>query len=68
MRIARGGRTRTLKNLLQEAGVAPWLRTRLPLLYCGEALVWAPFAGIAAEFQAAPGERAWRFSWQPARG
>jgi tRNA(Ile)-lysidine synthase len=68
VRIARGGRTRTLKNLLQEAGVAPWLRTRLPLLYCGEELVWAPFAGIAADFQAARGERAWRFSWQPPRG
>jgi tRNA(Ile)-lysidine synthase len=65
IRLAHAGRTRTLKNLLQEAGVAPWLRTRLPLLYCGEELVWAPFVGVAAHFQAAPGERAWRFSWQP---
>jgi tRNA(Ile)-lysidine synthase len=64
IRLTHTGRTRTLKNLLQEAGVAPWLRTRLPLLYCGEALVWVPFVGVAADFQAAPGERAWQFSWQ----
>ncbi|MDD2777169.1 MAG: tRNA lysidine(34) synthetase TilS [Gallionella sp.] len=31
--------TRTVKNLLQEHGVPPWLRERLPLVYCGERLV-----------------------------
>ena len=33
---------RTLKNLFQEAGVPPWERERLPLLYCGTQLVWVP--------------------------
>ncbi|MDD4965253.1 MAG: tRNA lysidine(34) synthetase TilS [Gallionella sp.] len=31
--------TRTVKNLLQEHGVPPWLRERLPLVYYGERLV-----------------------------
>jgi tRNA(Ile)-lysidine synthase len=44
---------RTLKNLFQEAGIAPWRRERLPLLYCGQDLVWVPGLGIAASYQAA---------------
>jgi tRNA(Ile)-lysidine synthase len=64
IRVARTGATRTLKNLLQEAGVAPWVRARMPLVYCGERFAWAPFIGVAADFQAAAGERAWRFCWR----
>jgi tRNA(Ile)-lysidine synthase len=56
--------TRTLKNLLQEAGVPPWQRAALPLLFCGEQLVWAAGVGVAAQFQAEPGEPAWQFRWQ----
>jgi tRNA(Ile)-lysidine synthase len=48
---------RTLKNLFQEAGVPPWRRERLPLLYCGEELVWVPELGVAAGWQAARGAR-----------
>jgi len=43
---------RTLKNLFQEAGVPPWQRDRLPLLFCGNDLVWAPGLGIDAHYQA----------------
>ena len=32
-------RTRSLKNLLQEARMPPWERERLPLIYCGDTLV-----------------------------
>jgi len=42
---------RTLKNLFQEAGVPPWQRDRLPLLFCGDDLVWAPGLGIDARYQ-----------------
>ena len=38
---------RSLKNLLQEYAIPPWQRDRLPLLYCGETLVWV--AGIGAD-------------------
>jgi len=46
---------RTLKNLFQEAGIPPWERERLPLLFSGEDLVWVPGLGIDARFQAPPG-------------
>jgi len=46
---------RTLKNLFQEAGVPPWQRERLPLLFSGDDLVWVPGLGIDARFQAARG-------------
>ena len=65
IRVARTGATRTLKNLLQEAAVAPWVRARMPLVYCGERFAWAPFVGVAAEFRAMAGERAWQFCWRP---
>ena len=49
---------RTLKNLFQEAGVPPWERERLPLLFRGKDLVWVPGLGVDARYQAgdnAPG-------------
>jgi tRNA(Ile)-lysidine synthase len=46
---------RTLKNLFQEAGIAPWRRERLPLLYCDDQLVWVPGLGVAAGWRAARG-------------
>jgi tRNA(Ile)-lysidine synthase len=49
---------RTLKNLFQEAGVPPWERDRVPLLVCGDDLVWVPGLGVDARYQArknAPG-------------
>lgn len=44
-RLLTGGHHRSLKHLLQEAGLAPWLRDRLPLLYDAEGLAAVP--GIA---------------------
>ena len=43
---------RTLKNLFQEAGVPSWQRKKLPFLYCGEELVWAPGLGVDARYAA----------------
>lgn len=56
---------RTLKNLFQEAGVPPWERERLPLVFCGEALAWVPGLGIDARFQVAPKERGLMPEWRP---
>lgn len=47
---------RTLKHLLQEAGIPPWQRERLPLIYSGEQLVAVPGIGVDCAFQAAPAE------------
>lgn len=48
--------TRTLKNLLQEHDVPLWERSRLPLLFHGDALVWVPGIGIAAGYRCGEGE------------
>ena len=73
VRLRRGGerlRTdparprRTLKNLLRERGMPPWVRERLPLVFCGEELVSVPGIGDAFEYRAAPGERGLMVSWE----
>lgn len=73
VRVRRGGERlqlaaerprRSLKNLLQEAGVPPWRRTRLPMLFCGDALVWAPGIGIDCNFQAKAGEASIVPAWK----
>jgi tRNA(Ile)-lysidine synthase len=46
---------RTLKNLFQEAGVPPWERGRLPLLFCRTELIWAPGLGVDARYRARRG-------------
>ncbi len=47
--------TRKLKKLLQEEGIVPWMRNRLPLLYSGEQLVAVGDLWIAAAARAEPG-------------
>jgi tRNA(Ile)-lysidine synthase len=62
---------RTLKNLFQEAGIPPWERERLPLLFRGEELVWVPGLGIDSRFQALPSAQGlvpeWRSTPRSAR-
>lgn len=55
---------RTLKNLFQESGVPPWERERLPLLFCGDDLVWAPGLGVDARYQARGGASGWLPEWR----
>ena len=64
VRVRRGGEKlrpdcrrprRSLKDLLQEAQIAPWRRLRLPLLFCGEHLVYVPGIGVDCEYQARAG-------------
>lgn len=54
---------RTLKHLLQEQAVLPWMRGRLPLLYAGEELV--AVAGVV-EASARFGGTGWRLDWSGA--
>jgi tRNA(Ile)-lysidine synthase len=56
---------RTLKNLFQEAGVPSWERERLPLLYCGDALAWAPRLGVDERFRASSEAFGWVPEWRP---
>lgn len=48
LRMRADGPSRTLKNLYQEAGIAAWQRTRLPLVYLGDRLVHAAGLGTNA--------------------
>jgi tRNA(Ile)-lysidine synthase len=81
IRLRRGGERlqqdrrrprRSLKNLLQEARIPPWLRGRLPLVFCGEDLVWAGGVGVDCRYQAAGTEPAvqpfWRVNNAPSPG
>ncbi len=47
--------TRKLKKLLQEEGVVPWMRDRLPLLYAGDQLVAVADLWLADDAVTRPG-------------
>ena len=64
LQLASGRPRRSLKNLLQESRVPPWLRDRLPLLFCGNRLVWVPEIGVASDFRARRGEVSVRPHWR----
>ena len=59
------GHTRKLKKLLQEEGIVPWMRDRLPLVYAGEQLVAVGDLWMAADAVSSPGI-AVRWSGRPA--
>lgn len=54
IRLEEGRPTRTLKNLLREAGVPAWRRATLPLLFADGQLAWAPGIGIAHAWRCRP--------------
>ncbi len=63
LQLAANRPRRTLKNLLQESAVPPWQRERLPLLFCGDELVWVAGIGTDINFQAVSGELRSRVDW-----
>ena len=65
LRPAPQGRQRTVRNLLQEAALPPWLRERLPFLYVNGELAAVPGLGIDAKFQAAATEPGLLPVWLP---
>jgi tRNA(Ile)-lysidine synthase len=56
--------TRSLRHLLQEAGMPPWERTALPLIYAGDRLALVPGIGVACDMQAMPEEEGWVIEWK----
>lgn len=54
---------RSLKHLFQEAGLPPWERSRMPLLYSGETLVAATGVGVDCAYQAKPDEPGIMLEW-----
>jgi tRNA(Ile)-lysidine synthase len=54
---------RALRNLLQETGIPPWQRERLPFLWCGDALAWIGALGMDCRFACPPGEPGLVVEW-----
>lgn len=55
---------RALKKLLQEAGIVPWMRSRIPLLYRDEELVGVGDLWVCDAARGKPaGARAWQVRW-----
>ncbi len=61
-----GGHRRRLKKLLQEAGIPPWERARLPLVYADEELIAVGDRWICDGFAAGAGEPGWRLVFEKA--
>lgn len=56
-RIHLGGEySKSVKDLLREAGLPPWKREEIPLFFHGEELVWVPAVGIAEKYRCKPEE------------
>jgi len=51
--------THRLKKLMQEAGIPPWMRSRIPLLYLDDELVCVCGYWLAEGFIAGEGEKGW---------
>jgi tRNA(Ile)-lysidine synthase len=54
---------RELRKWLQEHGVLPWRRARLPVLCVGDEIVAVADLACSARFAAGPGEASWRVVW-----
>lgn len=73
IRYRRGGETcrlagrpsKTLKKILSESEVPPWLRSRIPLLYDGENLAYIPGVGVGEELAAKGAEPGCIIEWEP---
>jgi tRNA(Ile)-lysidine synthase len=55
-----------LKGILQDAGVPPWQRESLPLVFCGDALAVVPGIGVDVAFQATADAPGYEIRWRPA--
>ena len=65
LQLAAGRPRRAVKSLLQEAGLAPWERRALPLVWCGDALAVVPGIGVDVAFAAPPGSAGITVAWHP---
>ena len=56
---------RTLKNLMQEAGIALALRDGWPLLVHYDRVVAIPGIGVSVDWRCPPDQQGWTVEWQP---
>jgi tRNA(Ile)-lysidine synthase len=60
-----GRPSKTLKKILQESEVPPWLRSRIPLFYDGEELSYIPGIGVSEELAAKGAQPGCIIEWEP---
>ncbi len=65
IRLAGDRPRQALKRVLQDAGMPPWQRESLPLVFCGDALAAVPGIGVDVAFQAAAGIPGYALGWYP---
>ncbi len=58
--------SQTLKHLMQEYAIPPWLRDIVPLLYVGDELAAVGDYWVCAGFEAAKDQKGWKFHWEMA--
>lgn len=58
---------RSLKHWFQDIGIPPWERERLPVLWCGDDVVWVPCIGIDVAYQCGEGAAGSEPAWEPGR-
>jgi tRNA(Ile)-lysidine synthase len=63
IRPAPAARRRRLKSLLREAGVLPWMRDRVPLIYADGDLVAVGDLWLSGDWRAGSGEPGYRIRW-----
>jgi len=57
------GQHHALKKLFQEAGIPPWQRARIPLIFIDRQLAAVPGLWVCEPFQAGPGEPGVQIDW-----
>ena len=57
------GRSKTLKKILQEAGVQPWERARIPLVYQQEELISVVGICVCQKSLAGHGQKGYSITW-----
>lgn len=67
LKLASNRPRRALRDLLHDAGMPPWERESLPLVFCDGALAAVPGLGVDIGFRAPPGAPGYRLDWQPSR-
>ena len=67
IRLAHGRPRRALKGILRDAGMPPWQRESLPLVFCGDALAAVPGIGVDTVFQAPAGTAGYTIRWRRAQ-
>ncbi|ADJ29087.1 tRNA lysidine(34) synthetase TilS [Nitrosococcus watsonii] len=63
IRLVERGYRCSLKKILQERGIPPWQRSRIPMVYVDDKLALVVGIGVDGDFAAAPGEAGVVIEW-----